>query len=180
MVFVCPWCITNRVYWNAHHSWLLATNTWAKVYYSTTFKRLFFFLTIKLLLFRRKMFWHDIYFTGLMNAPRRQRWSELTKLPRNVWESKIPHWSLGHHHSRIPSFFNQSFRLAHSCIWCCFGLINRTSTDIDAKILHGSKCLRSHSSLVTRGKKKGKAKKNATQNPMGHVFQTLSSKHPTV
>lgn len=31
-------------------------------------------------------------------------------------------------------------------------------------------------------KKIGKEKKelHATQNPMGHVFQTLSSKHPTV
>lgn len=133
---------------------LTTGNQYLSENYLTLYVLFVFCLTIKPLFFRRKMFWHNIYFTGLMDAPRLQRWNKLNNLPRNMWESKIPHWSLGHHHSRIPPFFNQSFRLAHSCIWCCFGLINRTSTDIDAKILHGSKCLPSHSSLVTRKKKR--------------------------
>ena len=65
-------------------------------------------------------------------------------------------------------------RPAHSC---CMGRITGTSTDIDAKILHGSKRNLPHSSPPPRESRKKSMKPKI---PWAQVFQTLSSKHPTV
>jgi hypothetical protein len=58
-------------------------------------------------------------------------------------------------------------RPAHSC---CIGRITGTSTDIDAKILHGSKRNLSHSPLPARESMSKEKTKYETQNPMGPSF----------
>jgi hypothetical protein len=147
--FACLWWITNRVNWIAHYYWLLLANTRARFTWLDNLYRFDLFFNqsdwlfprpgtsrsrlpfLKLLFIWSKIFWHDILHGWWMHHG---AWDETSRLSYLEICERIQDTSLI---ARPPS----KFQTCHSCTWGCIGLINRTSTDIDAKILHGSKCL---------------------------------------